>query len=186
MTSSTEAEKRAFRDLAGLFATGVAIVTLEARGEVHAMTANAVASLSLDPMMMLFCPAKKARLARHFAELRQFTLNFLREDQEALSSYFAGGWKSQAAPPFRFVPSRAGPRLEGCLAAIGCDVATLHDGGDHWIVTGRVTALHRGVEPLRPLVFFSGKYHVVDFTEASPAPDLTEVVDEPPHIFYSH
>jgi flavin reductase (DIM6/NTAB) family NADH-FMN oxidoreductase RutF len=179
-------DQRAFRDLAGLFTTGVAIVTLEAAGEVHAMTANAVASLSLDPMLMLFCPAKKARLSEHLEHMRQFTLNYLREDQEALSTYFAGGWKSSLAPPFRFVPSRAGPRLEGSLAAIGCEVERVADGGDHWIVTGRVIALHRGIEPLRPLLFYRGKYRTVDFAEGTPAPDLTQVVDEPPHIFYSH
>ena len=186
MSAPPAIDPRAFRDLAGLFTTGVAIVTLEAHGEVHAMTANAVASLSLDPMLMLFCPAKKARLAEHLEHMRQFTLNFLREDQEALSTYFAGGWKSSPAPPFRFVPSAAGPRLEGSLAAIGCDVERVSDGGDHWIVTGRVIALHRGIEPLRPLLFFRGKYRAVDFYEGSVAPDLTQVMDEPPHIFYSH
>ena len=184
--SAQATDPRAFRDLAGLFATGVAIVTLETRGEVHAMTANAVTSLSLDPMLMLFCPAKKARLAEHLEHMRQFTLNYLREDQEALSTYFAGGWKSAPAPPFRFVPSPAGPRLEGCLAAIGCDVERVSDGGDHWIVTGRVISLHRGIEPLRPLLFFRGTYRVVDFSEGTPAPDLAQVTDEPPHIFYSH
>lgn len=186
MSDPRAPDARMFRDLAGLFATGVAIVTLEARGEVHAMTANAVTSLSLDPMLMLFCPAKKARLAEHLEHMRQFTLNFLREEQEALSTYFAGGWKSSPAPPFRFVPSAAGPRLEGSLASIGCDVDRVSDGGDHWMVTGRVIALHRGIEPLRPLVFFRGKYRAVDFAEGIPAPDLAEVVDEPPHIYYPH
>ncbi len=184
--SAAGGEARAFRDVAGLLASGVAIVTMEAQGEVRAMTANAVASLSLDPMLMLFCPAKKARLARHLERMRQFTLNFLREDQEQLSSYFAGGWRESAPPPFRFVPSQAGPRLEGSLASIGCDVERVSDGGDHWIVIGRVITMHRGVEPHRPLVFFAGQYRAVDFSSGSPAPDLTQVLDEPPHVFYQH
>jgi flavin reductase len=183
---SAEPELRGFRHTAGLFATGVAIVTAEAQGEVHAMTVNAVTSLSLEPLLMLFCPAKRSRLAQLLEHVRQFTLNFLREDQEALSSYFAGGWKSSPAPPFRFVPSRAGPRLEGSLASVGCELERVVDGGDHWIVTGRVITLHRGIEPHRPLVFFGGKYRAVDFAAGTPAPDLTRVVDEPPHIFYQH
>jgi flavin reductase (DIM6/NTAB) family NADH-FMN oxidoreductase RutF len=183
---STEQELRGFRDIVGLFATGVAIVTAEAQGEVHGMTVNAVASLSLDPLMMLFCPAKRARLAQLLEHVGQFTLNFLREDQQALSSYFAGGWKAAAAPPFRFVPSQAGPRLEGSLASVGCQLDRVADGGDHWIVTGRVISMHRGVEPHRPLVFFGGKYRAVDFSAGTPAPDLARVVDEPPHIFYDH
>jgi flavin reductase (DIM6/NTAB) family NADH-FMN oxidoreductase RutF len=179
-------ELRGFRDTAGLFATGVAIVTTEAQGEVHAMTVNAVTSLSLEPLLMLFCPAKKSRFAQLLSHVRQFTLNFLREEQEALSSYFAGGWKQAPAPPFRFVPSSAGPRLEGSLASVGCELERVVEGGDHWIVTGRVVTIHRGIEPHRPLVFFGGKYRAVDFAAGTPAPDLARVLDEPPHIFYQH
>jgi flavin reductase (DIM6/NTAB) family NADH-FMN oxidoreductase RutF len=183
---SAAQELRGFRDTVGLFATGVAIVTAEAQGEVHAMTVNAVASLSLDPLLMLFCPAKKSRFAQLLDQVRQFTLNLLREDQQALSSYFAGGWKASPAPPFRFVPSRAGPRLEGSLASVGCELDRVADGGDHWIVTGRVISMHRGVPPHRPLVFFGGQYRAVDFAAGTPAPDLARVLDEPPHIFYDH
>ena len=179
-------DTRAFRDTAGLFATGVSIVVTEVEGQVHAMTANAVTSLSLDPMLMLFCPGKKARLAQHLPNIERFTINFLREDQRALSTYFAGGWKDSEPPPFKFVPSAAGPRLQGSLACIGCQVETITDAGDHWLVVGRVIELHRGVRPHRPLVFFEGKYRAVDFAEGTPAPDLTQVEDEPPHIFYHH
>jgi flavin reductase (DIM6/NTAB) family NADH-FMN oxidoreductase RutF len=174
-----------FRRTVGQFTTGVAIVVAEVHGVVHAMTANAVTSLSLDPMLMLFCPGKKARFAEHLHEIRQFTLNILRDEQQALSSYFAGGWKRTPAPAFRFVPSAAGPRLEGCLAAIGCQLERVADGGDHWLVVGRVVSLHRGVEPHRPLIFFAGEYRGIDFSQSTPAPDLTQVEDEPPHIFYS-
>lgn len=183
---SPAADPRTLRQTAGLFPTGVVIATVEAQGEVHAMTANAVASLSLDPMLMLFCPAKKSRLAQYLSAVRHFTLNVLREDQQALSSYFAGAWQDSPAPPFRFVPTTAGPRLEGCLAAIGCELEEVRDGGDHWIVTGRVVALHRGVEPHRPLLFFGGQYRAVDFAAGSAAPDLTRVEDEPAHVFYPH
>ena len=62
----------------GLFATGVAIIAVPAGGEVHAMTANAVSSLSLDPMLLLFCPAKKAHLSQHLAPGVPFSVNVLR------------------------------------------------------------------------------------------------------------
>jgi flavin reductase (DIM6/NTAB) family NADH-FMN oxidoreductase RutF len=175
-----------FRETVGLFTTGVAIAVAEVDGHIHAMTANAVTSLSLEPLLMLFCPGKKARLVQHPPGLKHFTLNFLREDQQALSSYFAGGWKESAPPPFRFVPSAAGPRLEGSLASVGCETEHIAEGGDHWLVIGRVIELHRGIGPHRPLVFFDGKYRAVDFAAGVPAPDLTQVEDEPPHIFYHH
>jgi flavin reductase (DIM6/NTAB) family NADH-FMN oxidoreductase RutF len=179
-------DTRHFRDAVGLFATGVAVVACEIENEVHAMTANSVSSLSLEPMQMLFCPSKKARMLQRPHEFKRFTLNFLRDDQQALSTYFARGWKESSPPPYRFVPSACGPRLEGCLGTIGCETERLVDGGDHWIAIGRVIELHRGVLPHRPLVFFKGKYCVIDFSAGKPAPDLANVQEEPPHIYYDH
>jgi flavin reductase (DIM6/NTAB) family NADH-FMN oxidoreductase RutF len=179
-------DPRAFRDAMGLFATGVAIIVTEVGEEVHAMTANALTSLSLEPRQLLFCPGKRARLAQHLPAMQRFSVNFLREDQRALSSYFAGGWKESAPPPFRFVPSAAGPRLEGSLVCIGCETRQVVDGGDHWIVIGEVMTIHRGIEPLKPLLFFRGQYRSVDVSAGGPAPDITQVEDEPPHIFYGH
>jgi 3-hydroxy-9,10-secoandrosta-1,3,5(10)-triene-9,17-dione monooxygenase reductase component len=179
-------DSREFRDTIGLFATGVVIVVTEVRDQVHAMTANAVCSVSLEPPTLLFCPGKKARLSRHLPDMRRYTLNVLREEQQALSSYFAGAWKDSPAPPFRFVPSPAGPRLEGALASIGCDTERIVDAFDHWIVLGRVLSLHRGVGPHRPLLFLAGRYRELGAEQGTPAPDLTQVEDEPPQIFYSH
>lgn len=179
-------DPREFRDTVGLFATGVAVIACEVGEDVHAMTVNAVSSLSLDPMAVLFCPSRKARMFREPEAVKRFTINLLRADQEALSTHFARGWKETTAPPYRFVPSAAGPRLEGCLATLGCETERVVEGGDHWIVIGRVIELCRGIEPRRPLLFFSGKYREIDFSESKPAPDLTNVQDEPAHIFYEH
>jgi flavin reductase (DIM6/NTAB) family NADH-FMN oxidoreductase RutF len=177
-------DPRQFRDVIGLFTSGVAVVATQVDDDVHAMTANAVSSLSLEPMLVLFCPGKKASFSRHFAKAQAFTINILREEQQALSTYFAGAWRGAAAPPFRFVPSRAAPRLEGCLASIDCEKFHVADGGDHWLVIGKVVAMHRGIEPHRPLLFYKGQYRSVDFSSGAPAPDLIRVEDEPPHIFY--
>ena len=60
-------DQRQFRDTMGLFATGVAVIAVPAGDEVQAMTANAVSSVSLDPLLLLFCPAKKSHLSQHLA-----------------------------------------------------------------------------------------------------------------------
>jgi flavin reductase (DIM6/NTAB) family NADH-FMN oxidoreductase RutF len=177
-------DPREFREIAGLFATGVTIIVAEVEGQVHAMTANSVTSVSLDPMLMLFCPSRRARIAEDLPGLAQFSINILRQDQQALSTYFAGGWKDSAPPPFRFVGSAAGPRLEGALASIGCRTHSITEAGDHYLVLGEVVFLHKGNTPHQPLLFLSGKYRRVDFSVGVPAPDLTDVEDEPPHIFY--
>lgn len=189
-------DPRLFRNTIGLFATGVTVIVTQVGDEVRAMTANAVSSLSLDPMLILFCPGKKAHLSESLEAMTGFSVNILRDEQQALSTYFAGGWKEPAPPPFRFVPAEAAPpsggqtsfapapRLEGALASLQCEKQEIIDGGDHWIVIGRVVALHQGIEPRKPLLFFAGQYRSVDFTVAAPAPDLANVEDEPAHIFY--
>ena len=182
----TSPDPRHFRNAMGLFATGVAVITAPAGEEVMAMTVNAVSSVSLDPMLALFCPSRKSRFAQHVDSLTGFTINFLRHDQQALSTFFAAGWKDPIAPPFRFVPARCAPRLEGCLASLHCEREQLIDAGDHWIVIGRVLDLQVGIPPHKPLLFFGGRYRNVDFSESTPAPDLADVHDEPAHIFYDH
>jgi flavin reductase (DIM6/NTAB) family NADH-FMN oxidoreductase RutF len=176
-------DRRRFRDTMGLLATGVAVIIGRAGDEVLAMTVNAVNSLSLDPMLALFCPGKRTKFAQRLDAMADFTINFLRYDQQALSNYFAGGWRAPDAPPFRFVPWQAAPRLEGSLASLDCELERRVEAGDHWLVVARVRNLHTGVPPHRPLLFFQGRYHEVDFGAGEPAPDLT-AQDEPAQVFY--
>lgn len=165
-------DTRTFRQVVGQFPTGVSVVTTEIGGEIHGMTVNALTSLSLNPMLMLVCVDKRAKMAEFIEKAEGFTINILRSEQQALSTYFAGGWKEAKAPPFRFVEWKGGPRLEGCMAALGCRVQQITDGGDHLIVTGEVVGLHLGVEPRTPLVFHGGMYKKIDVHESHPAPDL--------------
>ena len=148
------------------------------------MTVNAVSSVSLDPMLVMFCPGKKSNMAQHIARLSGFTINILRHEQQALSTYFAGGWKESEPPHFRLVPSRCAPRLEGCLASIACEPRQVIEVGDHWMVIGHVLELHTGIQPHRPLLFLGGRYRHVDFSQSTLAPDLTNVHDEPAHVYY--
>jgi flavin reductase (DIM6/NTAB) family NADH-FMN oxidoreductase RutF len=184
MNGVSTPDARRFRDVIGLFPTGVAVIVARAGEEVHAMTVNAVSSLSLDPLLVMFCPGKKSNMARHVGNLSGFTINILRHDQQALSTYFAGGWREATPPPFRLVPARCAPRLEGSLAYIECEPYRVLEVGDHWMVMGRVLAVSSGIQPHRPLVFLSGGYRSLDYSRALPAPDLTDVHDEPAHIYY--
>jgi flavin reductase (DIM6/NTAB) family NADH-FMN oxidoreductase RutF len=176
--------EREYRDTVGLFSTGVAVIAASIGDEVLAMTANAVASLSLNPMLVMFAPGKHSRFAQRVAEVKHYSINILRSEQQALSTYFAGGWKAAAPPPFRFVPFGEALRLEGCLACIECSNVRLLEVGDHWLVIGQVEGLHRGIEPHLPLAFFKGRYRDIDFSHCAAAPDLADAHDEPAHIYY--
>ena len=171
-----------FRRVMGLFATGVTVVANQTGQEIHAMTANAVTSLSLDPLLVLVCIAKRAHMAELLVEGVGFSINILRGEQQALSNYFSGRW-DRKPPPFRFVPWQGRPRLEGCLASLGCTCYQTVDGGDHWIVIGRVVALHQGIEPFQPLLFFKGQYSQLTLSEGEPAPDLGWV-ETPVLVYY--
>ena len=175
-------EPRAFRDAVGRFATGVTVISVGDDHEVHGMTANAFTALSLAPPLVLVCIAKPARLVEYLERRGSFTVNLLRADQTALSRFFAGAWDDPQRPPFRFVPSAQGPRLEGALGAIGCRVERQLDGGDHWIVIGRVESLHQGLEPLHPLLFYRGTYHELKPADGPGEPDLG--IGEGPQVFY--
>jgi flavin reductase (DIM6/NTAB) family NADH-FMN oxidoreductase RutF len=182
--SSTTPNPKSFRETLGLFATGVAVVATHIDGQVHAMTANAVSSLSLDPPLVLFCPAKRARFSQLLPKASGFSVNFLRDEQEALSTFFAGFWEEPSPPRYRFITADGLPRLEGSLASLMCDKRDVHEAGDHWLVTLEVRALHRGIEPLRPLLFFRGKYRRVDAKDGTAAPDIANTADEPVQMYY--
>lgn len=172
-----------FRQVIGLFATGVTVIAAESQGEIHGMTANAVSSVSLHPTLVLVCVNKQALMADILSESKDFSINVLREDQQALSTFFAGAWTDEPDPPFRFVPWDGRPRLEGCAASLGCRVWSMIDGGDHWIIVAMVLALHRGIDPIRPLLFFGGEYGRIDTRQRAPAPDLGWV-SRPIQVFY--
>ena len=74
-----------FRAVMGHFATGVAVVTVDTPGGPQGMTANAVASLSLDPVLVLVCFANEARTLPLVAETKRFGVNVLAAGQEELA-----------------------------------------------------------------------------------------------------
>jgi flavin reductase (DIM6/NTAB) family NADH-FMN oxidoreductase RutF len=151
-------DTRAFRQAAAQFATGVTIIALESAGEVKALTANSFTSLSLEPPLVLFCLGRQSRVAQIIHDSPGFCVNVLAEHQRDLSAFFAGAWTAPAPPRFSFVRWDNVPRLEGCLASIACVRREMHEGGDHIIVVGEVTGIHRSDPGLRPLIFFGGGY----------------------------
>lgn len=151
-------DARTLRQTVGRFATGVTVIALESEGEVRAMTANSFTSLSLDPPLVLFCLGKETKAGQCIRDVSGFAVSILSREQQDLSSYFAGSWKRDEPPPFRFDVWEGGPRLEGCIAALGCHIHAIHEGGDHWIVVGHVVATYRVDGGCEPLVFFGGRY----------------------------
>jgi flavin reductase (DIM6/NTAB) family NADH-FMN oxidoreductase RutF len=154
-------DPREFRNTVGQFVTGVTVIAADVDGSVRGMTANAFTSVSLEPPLVLFCVAKKAHLGQAVPRITGFSVNVLRQEQQNLSTFFSGGWKEPEPPPFAFEPWTGGPRLEDSVVSLGCAIEAIHEGGDHYIVVGRVQALYRHPEPCAPLVFAGGKYRAL-------------------------
>jgi flavin reductase (DIM6/NTAB) family NADH-FMN oxidoreductase RutF len=150
-------DPRDYRNTMGLFATGVTVITARAGEELRGMTANSVTSVSLDPLLLLVCVDRRARMAGVIVEAGRFVVNILRADQEQISRHFAGRPQEGLAPPM--VELAGAPALAEAMASLVCGVERVIDGGDHIIVIGRVEALHRGDEEAEPLLYFRGRYH---------------------------
>lgn len=153
-------DEQAYRQTMARFATGVTVMTVQTEsGEPIAMTANAITSVSLDPLLLLVCVGKQASIAPHVLEADSFAFSVLSEKQEDLSSYFAGIWDARTTPPpFAFMEWEGEALLAGSIAGIACQVHEIVEGGDHWIVIGRATALCRPENPGKPLIFYNGLY----------------------------
>ena len=154
----SEEFQKSYREAIGLFATGVTVILAEKDGEVHGMTANAVTSVSLEPTLLLFCPAKDARISPFIEKGKPFTVNILAADQEEISNYYSGGDVEVERELIDWPAAKGVPRLGGALASFACEVYAMHDGGDHWIVCGEVLDMHREDDPGQPLLFYGGGY----------------------------
>ncbi|PYQ89706.1 MAG: flavin reductase, partial [Acidobacteria bacterium] len=80
-------DKREFRQTAGRFVTGVAVIVTEIDGEIRAMTANSFTSLSLEPPLVLFCVGQATKTGQVIHSASGFSVNILSHDQQALSTY---------------------------------------------------------------------------------------------------
>jgi 3-hydroxy-9,10-secoandrosta-1,3,5(10)-triene-9,17-dione monooxygenase reductase component len=151
-------EPARFREVMGHFATGVAVVTATTPGGPVGMTANAVCSLSLDPLLVLVCFANGARTLRVVRETGRFGVNVLEARQEELARRFAS--KLPEAEKFRGISHSVYegiPVLDDTLAWVGAEVLDLVAGGDHTIGIGAVKAAETGGTG-EPLMWLRGRY----------------------------
>jgi flavin reductase (DIM6/NTAB) family NADH-FMN oxidoreductase RutF len=146
-----------FREVLGCYPTGVTAITATLDGKPVGMAVGSFTSLSLDPPLVLFCPAKTSTTWPAIEQAGAFCVNVLSEHQEQVCRAMA----AKAPDKFGDVAWRPGqtgsPVLEGAAAWIECVLERVVDGGDHWIVLGRVLELGRE-EGRSPLVFLGGGY----------------------------
>lgn len=151
---------RALRDSLGCYATGVTVVTTMTPEGPLGMTANSFASVSLDPPLVLWSPARKSARFPAFEAASHFAVHVLAEDQKSVSSAFA----ASGYAPFSELGFSTGlgdvPLLDGCAARFECIQSAGHDGGDHLILVGEVKNFESSER--RPLLYYRGNYAQLD------------------------
>ncbi|GAB2812657.1 flavin reductase family protein [Actinocorallia aurea] len=153
-----------FRRVAGRFTTGITVVTTVADGVPHAMTMNAFTTVSLEPLLVLFCAEKRARFHDTVLEQETWAVSILGEHSEAASSWFAtrgrplegqlDGWATHPGLV------TGAPVFDEAIGAMECRTHAVHDGGDHSIVVGEVLAVSTPSEG-DPLLYDRGAYRAL-------------------------
>lgn len=144
------------RKIMGHFATGVTVVTTGGPAGAHGLTANAVASLSLDPPLVLVAVDKRAHSMDFLKANRCFAINILTLRQEDISRRFATPGPKDFSDLVVRTAETGAPILSDCLAFVDCRVVDILPGGDHEVFIGQIEAgeLYDG----HPLLYYSGKY----------------------------
>lgn len=151
-----EFAKQRFRQVLGHLPTGVTIVTAQTPSGPAGMTANSFGSVSLEPPLVLFCPAKTSETWPKLRSARHFCVNILAAHQEQLCQQFA----RKGTERFLDVPFRnrlGGPALDGAVGWVDCELETEQEAGDHLVVVARVLDLDTNSGGA-PLVFHRGRF----------------------------
>ena len=155
-------DSRKFRDVLSAYPTGVCVVAAQAPdGRKHAMVVGSFSSISLDPPLVGFYPAKMSSSWLGMADVGRFCVNVLGLDQLDYCQRFATSSADKfAGLNHRSTPSGQ-PVLDGVLAWIDCVTEVVHEVGDHLLVVGRVEQIEKERDAL-PLLFFGGNYHKIE------------------------
>lgn len=159
MTASSDTA--AYRDAIGSFTTGVAVITSIGENGPSGLTASAVCSLSIDPLLMLVCLDRSSRTLRAIEHSRRLGVNVLSRRQEHLARAFAlKGPEHEKFTGVSWTDREGVPQLDGVVAWLAGDVTELLPGGDHLIAVAAVTQVEAAGGD--PLVYYRGGFHSLD------------------------
>lgn len=153
-------DAKAFRRALGNFATGVTIMTAQnAQGDKVGVTANSFNSVSLDPALILWSIDKRSASFAVFQQATHFAVNILAADQIDLSNQFARAKDDKYSHVHFALGAGDAPLLKDCSAVFECERYNIIEGGDHWIIIGRVVNFQDNGRS--PLLYHQGTYSAV-------------------------
>jgi 3-hydroxy-9,10-secoandrosta-1,3,5(10)-triene-9,17-dione monooxygenase reductase component len=152
----TETLQQRYRQVIGRFATGVTVITTQDGERLAGMTASAVASLSLEPPLLLVCISNRLPTHRALEQSRQFGVNVLGEGDDELALRFAAPAEDKFAG-LGVTIDHGVPLLDRAIARFVCDVHECLPGGDHSIFIGAIRHCEH-VPSRRPLLYFASGF----------------------------
>jgi len=151
----------AFRAVAARLAAGVVVVTVVRHGVAHAATVSSVATVSLEPPLLLFCVHVDARLRDVLDDAPTWAVSVLADGQADVADWLASPGRPAvgqlARVPHRPGPVSGAPWLDGAAAWFDCRTEAVHPAGDHDVVVGRVEAAVGGAPDAGGLVHLRGR-----------------------------
>lgn len=160
-------DPRRYRDAVGRFPTGVTILTARLGGRHHGMTANSITSVSLDPVLMLVCVDRAARLHDLIMASQEWAVSVLGAGAERVSRLFADPHRrlgeGLAEVSHHYGPHTGAVLLDDALATLECRTVAAYPGGDHTILLGEVLSAQVPGPDDSPLLYYRGEYHKTDW-----------------------
>ena len=149
-----------FKEAMASLAAGVSVVTYRQGDSFGGLTVTSFTSVSMNPPLILFCLRKGIASDGPLQESGAFAVNMLSAEMEEVSNGFAGREdRTELVKKTGYATGVTGsPLLDGCIASLDCRVDKVFDGGDHWIITGRVENAESKPEK-QPLLYFRRGYH---------------------------
>lgn len=145
-----------FRRVLGHLPTGVTVITAYGPDGPIGMAANSVTSVSLDPPLILLCPARSSTTWPTIRDAGRFCVNIMAGHHEELTRRFSLRGIDRFAGA-AYTDRDSGPSLDDAVGWIECTIRDEYPAGDHTIVVASVLAIDAVPEAV-PLVFFRGRY----------------------------
>ena len=153
-------DTRSFREALGRLATGVAFVTAAPDGKPAGLIVNSLTSVSLEPPLISFCPARSSLTWSRMRTTGCFGVNVLRRHHERFVMRATPAGADRFAGLDWWLGRCGAPLLADAVTTLECEIVAEHPAGDHWIVVGRVDDLRTSLSK-DPLVFFAGAFRTL-------------------------
>jgi flavin reductase (DIM6/NTAB) family NADH-FMN oxidoreductase RutF len=151
-----------YRKAAGRLPTGILVVGTTLDGTDHAMTVSAFSSVSLAPLLVLFCAEKIARFHDTVLAAGFWSVSVLGEDSEKTARWLATRGRPLDGQldgiDHHAGPVTGAPVLEAALSWLECQTTAVYDGGDHSIIVGEVVGVSNTADDRGPLIHHQGQY----------------------------